>query len=261
MTVIPAQKKLLSGQFIFRKTIAIAIFLFIWQVFPSLEIINPRTLPPLSVVLTKLWQIIINGELRVHIAISLKRSVSGFSAAVVVAIPLGFMMVWSKKIHQFFNPIVQLFRNTSSLALYPVVLLIFGIGETAKFIIIFWTASWPLLISVIDGVRAVDAIYVKAAKSMSISTVALFFRVILPSTIPYILTGLRISATRSMVALVAAEMLGASSGLGYLIFDTQNKDEIDKMYAAIITLISIGMLINFGLIRLEKRLTVWKRSA
>jgi NitT/TauT family transport system permease protein len=254
-------KKALSGQFIFRKTLAIAIFLLIWQIFPSLGIISPITLPPLSEVLAKLWQISFNGELKVHIAISLKRAVGGFSAAVVVAIPLGFLMVWSRKVHQFFNPIVQLFRNTSSLALYPIVLLIFGIGETAKFIIIFWTAAWPLLISVIDGVRSVDAIYVKAAKSMSISTVALFFRVILPSTIPYILTGLRISATRSMVALVAAEMLGASSGLGYLIFDTQNKDEIAKMYAAIITLISIGMLINFGLIRLEKRLTVWKRSA
>ncbi|MDR2422003.1 MAG: ABC transporter permease [Deltaproteobacteria bacterium] len=261
MTLPLAKKKGLTAQFVFRKTVAIATFLFIWQVFPTLEIISPRTLPPLSVVLTKLWQTIASGEMRIHIAISLKRALSGFSAAVAVAIPLGFLMVWSKKVHQFFNPIVQLFRNTSSLALYPVVLLIFGIGETAKFIIIFWTAAWPLLISVIDGVRAVDAIYVKAAKSMSISTVALFFRVILPSTIPYILTGLRISATRSMVALVAAEMLGASSGLGYLIFDTQNKDEIDKMYAAIITLISIGMILNFGLIRLERRLTVWKRSA
>ncbi|MDR1873025.1 MAG: ABC transporter permease [Deltaproteobacteria bacterium] len=261
MTIKAGKKSFLSGELVFRKTIVIAILLLIWQVFPSLGVINPRTLPPLSAVLAKLWQIIINGELSVHIAISLKRAASGFAAAVVVAVPLGFLMVWSKKIHQFFNPIVQLFRNTSSLALYPIVLLIFGIGETAKFIIIFWTAAWPLLISVIDGVRAVDAIYIKAAKSMSVSTVALFFRVILPSTIPYILTGLRISATRSMVALVAAEMLGASSGLGYLIFDTQNKDEIDKMYAAIITLISIGMFINLGLMRLEKSLTVWKRSA
>jgi NitT/TauT family transport system permease protein len=210
--------------------------------------------------LAELWRISFNGELKVHVAISLKRSISGYFAAVTVAIPLGFMMVWSRKVHQFFNPIVQLFRNTSSLALYPVVLLIFGIGETAKFIIIFWTASWPLLISVIDGVRAVDAIYVKAAKSMSISTVALFFRVILPSTIPYILTGLRISATRSMVALVAAEMLGASSGLGFLIFDTQHKDEYAKMYASIITLITMGMTVNFGLSNLEKKLTVWKRS-
>jgi NitT/TauT family transport system permease protein len=241
--------------------VAIGTFLLIWQIFPTLGIISPRTLPPLSEVLARLWEISFNGELKVHIAISLKRSLTGYLAAVTVAIPLGFMMVWSKKVHQFFNPIVQLFRNTSSLALYPVVLLIFGIGETAKFIIIFWTAAWPLLISVIDGVRAVDVIYVKAAKSMSISTLALFFRVILPSTIPYILTGLRISATRSMVALVAAEMLGASSGLGFLIFDTQHKDEIAKMYAAIITLISMGMLVNFGLARLEKRLTVWKRSS
>ncbi|MDR2141982.1 MAG: ABC transporter permease [Deltaproteobacteria bacterium] len=237
------------------------MFLLIWQIFPTLEIISPRTLPPLSEVLTRLWEISTNGELKVHIAISLKRALIGYFAAVFTAIPLGFLMVWSRKVNQFFNPIVQLFRNTSSLALYPVVLLLFGIGETAKLIIIFWTAAWPLLISVIDGVRAVDAIYVKAAKSMSISTVSLFFRVILPSTIPYIVTGLRISATRSMVALVAAEMLGASSGLGFLIFDTQHKDEIDKMYAAIITLISLGMLVNFGLASLEKKLTVWKRSA
>ncbi|MDR1085768.1 MAG: ABC transporter permease [Deltaproteobacteria bacterium] len=261
MGTTKTKKKLLSGRLIFRRTAVIGLLLLSWQVLPSLDIISPRTLPPLSEVLARLWEIAGSGELKVHMAISLKRAFTGFTAAVIVAVPLGFLMVWSKKVHQFFNPIVQLFRNTSSLALYPIVLLIFGLGETAKFIIIFWTAAWPLLISVIDGVRAVDAIYVKAAKSMSISTAALFFRVILPSTVPYILTGLRISATRSMVALVAAEMLGASSGLGFLIFDTQHKDEIAKMYAAIIILISLGMLVNFALGQLEARLSAWKRSA
>jgi NitT/TauT family transport system permease protein len=260
MTVAKRQK-LLTGPYIFRKSIVIGMLLLVWQIFPTLGLINPRTLPPLSEVVMRFWEILLSGELKIHMAISLKRALIGFLSAVILSIPLGFLMVWSRIIHQFFNPIVQLFRNTSSLALYPIVLLIFGIGETAKFIIIFWTASWPLLISVIDGVKAVEAIYIKAAKSMSISTVSLFFRVILPSTLPYILTGLRISATRSMVALVAAEMLGASSGLGYLIFDTQHKDEIAKMYAAIITLIATGMLVNAFLAMLEKRLTVWKRPA
>ncbi|MDR1395190.1 MAG: ABC transporter permease [Deltaproteobacteria bacterium] len=256
-----AAARIFTPRFVFRKTVVIGILLILWQILPSLEIVSPRTLPPLTQVLEKLREIAGSGELKIHLAISLKRALSGFLAAVITAVPLGFLMVWSRKVHQFFNPVVQLFRNTSSLALYPAVLLIFGIGETAKFIIIYWTAAWPLLISVIDGVRAVDAIFIKAAKSMSISSPALFFRVILPSSVPYILTGLRISATRAMVALVAAEMLGASSGLGYLIFDTQHKDEIGKMYAAIIILISLGMMVNLCLRLLEKRLTSWKKSA
>ncbi|MDR3349556.1 MAG: ABC transporter permease [Acidaminococcales bacterium] len=241
-----------------KKSAVICFVLFLWQVGPSLGIIDERTLPSFLRVLSEWLKIMFSGELPEHIYISLQRSLAGFFLAVATAIPLGVAMGWFNRVNRIFNPIVQLFRNTASLALYPVVLLIFGLGETAKIGIIFWGALWPLLINTIEGVNAVSPIYIKAARTMNVSTFQLFVKVVLPASIPFILTGLRISATRSIVVLVAAEMLGASSGLGYLIFDAQHKEEIEKMYSAIITLISLGMIVNLLLVKLERKLTVWK---
>ncbi|BAH07522.1 ABC transporter permease [Clostridium kluyveri] len=205
-----------------------------------------------------MWQLIISGSLFENVFVSLKRSAAGFALALLVAIPLGLVIGWFKKFERFIDPLLQIFRQTSALALFPVFILVFGIGETSKIAIIFWGVQWPILISTIEGVKNVDPILIKSARSMGASQFTIFRKVILPSAFPSIITGIRLSATSAILVLIAAEMMGASSGLGYLLYDTQVKYQIPKMYAAIITMSLIGIIVNYTIVAFENRVTKWK---
>lgn len=242
----------------FKRVIVIGILIAIWQALPSAGIIDARSLPPFSEVIKGLVQLIVSGELADDLQASLQRSVSGFVLATTVAIPLGFLMGWFKRFERIADPLIQICRNTATLALYPVFILVFGLGELSKIGIIFWGSIWPILINTIEGVRSVEPILIKAAKSMSTPNLTLFRKVIFPAAVPSIITGLRISATRAVVILVAAEMLGAQAGLGFLIFDARNKYEVPTMYAGILILIMLGMTVNYLIVGLEKQVTRWK---
>jgi NitT/TauT family transport system permease protein len=146
------------------------------------------------------------------------------------------------------------------LALYPLFILLFGLGETSKVAIIFWGAVWPILLNTIEGVRGVEPLFVKTAYSMGASKRILFTRVILPATFPTIFTGIRLSASRSFFILVAAEMMGSSSGLGHLVFFSEANLRIAEMYCGILMLIILGVAINYILVTLEKRITRWKEE-
>ncbi len=242
----------------FKSVAAIGTVLVLWQLLPVAGFIDARSLPPFSDVVKGLVKIIVSGELLGHFVASFHRSLLGFVLAVGFAIPLGIFMGWFKRFESIVDPLIQLCRNTATLALYPVFILIFGLGELSKIGIIFWGSVWPILINTIDGVKTVDPLLIKSARSMAVSRLALFRKVILPAAVPAIITGLRISATRSIIILVAAEMLGASAGLGFLIFDARHKYQVEKMYAGIIVLVILGMTINYLIVKMENHLTRWK---
>lgn len=244
----------------FEKSIAIIMVLLIWEVLPRIGIVDSQSLPPFTSVIMGLFRLIFSGEIFVHLAVSLQRSLLGFVLSVAVALPLGIFMGWFKRFEQIVDPLLQVCRNTSVLALYPVFILAFGLGEFSKLAIIFWGTVWPILINTIEGVKGTDPLLIKAAKSMGASQRTLFLRIIFPSALPLILTGFRLSAARSVLILVAAEMLGADSGLAYLIFHSEEKLEIPEMYASIISIAILGLLINYILVLLEKRFTFWKEQ-
>jgi len=154
--------------------------------------------------------------------------------------------------------LLELFRNTAALALLPVFILILGIGETSKVSIIIYACSWPLLLNTISGVKNVDPLLIKSAKSMGLSPIRLFQRVILPASVPTIFTGIRLAGASSILVLVAAEMVGAKAGLGYLINYAQYNFQVPNMYAGIITISGLGLLFNLTLVKLENHFTAWK---
>jgi NitT/TauT family transport system permease protein len=168
-------------------------------------------------------------------------------------------MGWFQKLEEYLDPLLQIFRNTSVLALFPVFILVFGLGELSKSAIVFWGCIWPSLLNTISGVKGVDPLLIKSARSMGISVLKLFQKVILPAALPEIMTGIRLSAGVAIIILVAAEMLGATRGLGYFIFYAQQKYAIPDMYAGIVTISILGVLINFLLVKLENRIAAWKR--
>ncbi len=242
------------------KTAPILAVLLIWELAPRIGLADPFVLPAFSKVIQGLIRLSLKGEMLRHIGASLERAGGGFALAIGFSIPLGIFMGWFKKLERIVNPLLELGRNTPVLALYPVFILFFGVGEVSKVAIIFWGTIWPTLLNTIGGVKNVDPLLIKSARSMGVSIITLFRKVILPAATPSILTGLRLSAATAILILVAAEMLNASAGLGFMIFYYESRYEIPEMYSGIILLSVLGVAVNYLLTTLEKHLTKWKEQ-
>ncbi|MGO2542661.1 MAG: ABC transporter permease [Specibacter sp.] len=244
------------------KSAAIILFLALWELGPThLASASTRVfLPPLHEVLIAGAGLIATGQLQTHIAASLTRSGAGFSIAVVLGISLGLVIAWYRPLHSFLNPLLELFRNTAALALLPVFTLLLGIGEESKITIVAFAAFFPVLLNTIAGVRTVDPLLVRAARSLGLGSLSLFWKVILPSAVPTIFTGIRMAGTSAILVLIAAEMVGAKAGLGYLITNAQSSFLIPQMYAGILTVSLLGLLVNILLVAAEKHFSRWRTS-
>jgi NitT/TauT family transport system permease protein len=243
-----------------KRIAAIAVLVAIWEIFPRLGVVERTFLPPLSEVIEAWWRLLLSGDLGEHIRASLSRSLTGFVLAILLSIPLGLLVGWYTRLAEILGPVLEIFRNTAALALLPVFVLILGIGETSKVALVIYSCSWPILLNTISGVKNVDPLLIKSAKSMGLSSLKLFQKVILPASVPTIFTGVRLAGAYSILVLVAAEMVGAKAGLGYLINYAQYNFQVPEMYAGIITISVLGLAFNQLLVTLERRFTAWKST-
>ncbi|OAD84333.1 ABC transporter permease [Comamonas thiooxydans] len=240
------------------RSACVLLFFAIWEFLPRAGLVNSAFLSPPSAVLAAIVQLAQTGQLGKHVAASLQRSLAGLILAVVAGVALGLLMGVVRRFEAFVDPLLQLFRQVSALALFPVFLLFFGIGEASKIAIIFWAAFWPVLLNTISGVKQVEKLLIHSALSMGASHGFIFFKVILPAAAPSIFTGIRLAGAYSITALVAAEMIGSHAGLGFLTLNSQEIFQIPSMYAGIVLLAILGLALNYGLALLEKRLTRWR---
>ncbi|MGW5158729.1 ABC transporter permease [Nonomuraea wenchangensis] len=241
-------------------TVAVLLLLAAWEILPRTGVVDPVFVPPLSDDLAAWYDLLVTGSLPEHLAASLGRSLAGFGLAVVLAIPLGLLIGWYRPVADLLTPLLELFRNTSAVALLPVFTLILGIGEPAKVSFVLYACSWPILLNTISGVKTVEPLLVKSARSMGLGPVRLFQKVILPAAVPAIFTGVRLAGATSILVLLFAEMVGAKAGLGYLILDTQSSFRIPDMYAGIITISVLGLLLNLLLVAAERRFSTWRTT-
>jgi len=242
----------------FSRSAAVLVFLAIWEIAPRIGLVESAFLPPLSKVLRTGSQLVLNGQLISHIGASLSRSLIGFGLALVLAVPLGLAIGWFKRLGDWLNPLLELFRNTAALALLPVFLLLLGIGESSKIALVLYSCSWPILLNTITAVRNVDPLLIKSARTMGLSNLELLRKVVLPAAVPAVFVGVRLAAAHSLLVLVAAEMVGAKAGLGYLIIYSQYNFQIPHMYVGIITIAILGLAVSRGLVLLERRFTRWQ---
>lgn len=240
--------------------IGIVIFLALWEALPRLGIVSDAYLSPPSAVVASIAQLVDTGQLWKHLAASLQRSLWGLLLASFFGVVLGLLIGSSKRLAAIVDPVLQLFRQTSAFALFPVFILFLGIGELSKVAIIFWASFWPVLLSTVSGVKQVDRLLVNSALSMGASQRFIFFKVVLPASLPSIFTGVRLAGAYSITALVAAEMIGAHSGLGFLTLNSQETFQIPTMYAGILLLAVLGLLLNYLLALLERRLLRWRKG-
>jgi NitT/TauT family transport system permease protein len=237
---------------------AIFAFLGLWELLPRIGVVDPVYLPTFSETFKTLILGILSGQILVDAGVSSLRALGGFALAMVVAVPLGFLMGRYSQFEKYTDLLIQTLRNTSTFALFPIFLLLFGLGETSKIAIIFYAASWHILINTINGVKNVDPLFIKAAKSMGATDKDLFHKVILPASIPSIVSGARLGAKISFMVVIAAEMIGAKSGLGFYIQSSQYNFFIPQMYAGVLALAILGVIINYALVWFESKATYWK---
>ncbi|MGC5050927.1 ABC transporter permease [Micromonospora sp. DT48] len=240
------------------RSVAVLALAAVWELAPRAGLVDRVFLPPLSEVLVTWFELLRNGQLAEHVAASLTRSVAGLALAVVLAIPLGLLIGWYRPLADLLSPLLEVFRNTAALALLPVFVLILGLGETSKIALVLYACSWPILLNTIAGVKGVDPLLVRSARSMGLNHLRLFQKVILPAAVPTIFTGVRLAGAYSILVLVAAEMVGAKAGLGYLINYAQYNFAITDMYSGIITISAIGLLVNQLLVAGERRFSTWR---
>jgi sulfonate transport system permease protein len=254
---LPAAAAEVAGRLLWRYG-AILVFLLTWELASQFNVVDPSVIPPFTKVVAALVRGFIDGGLLPDLEISMARAGTAFGIAVAVAIPLGLFMGSFRRFEAFIDPLIQTFRQTSALAIYPIFILLLGLGETSKITIIFWAAFFPILLNTISGVKQVDRGLIEMARVFGASRSEVFKRVVLPAATPAIFVGLRLSGTTSLLLLVAAEMIGAKKGLGFLIINAQYNFEISLMFAAIVLLAIIGLGVNYGLLVLQGWFCLWE---
>lgn len=240
------------------RSLLLLLFLAVWEATPRLGLVDVTFLPPFSEVVAVGWQLAQTGELYEDVGASLLRALSGFLIAMVLMVPLGLLTGWYARLGDVLNQTIEIARNTAPLALLPVFILLLGIGELSKVTMVVYSCAWPLLLNTIAAVRQVDPLLVKSARTMGATPSQLFRKVILPASLPTIFVGIRLASAAAMLVLVASEMIGAKSGLGYLIINSQYSFLIPQMYFGILGITVIGLVFNAILEALERRLMRWK---
>ncbi len=235
-------------------------FFLIWEGITLIGIFSPVLLPSPIAVLEAAKDMLVTGILIPNIAASLKRVFVGFMLAVSIAVPLGIICGWYRTLLDICDPIIELFRPIPVLALLPLAILWFGIGESSKIFLIAYGSFFPIFINTLAGVRFVDPIYIQAGESLGATKLQIFYRVILMAALPNIFTGLRLGIGFAFLTIVAAEMIASESGLGYLIVDTQLTFQTDRTLVATLMFGILGYLLSTLLLQLERRMLRWNKG-
>lgn len=212
------------------------------KVFPS----------PLSVE-KGITQLIHEHVLWADIGDSLRRVAIGFTAALVIGIPLGLFLGWNPSANQVVNPTLQILRPISPIAWIPVAIIFFGIGDRAAIFLVFLGSFFPIVVACVSGVSSVPPIFRSAGRNFGLSTTQLLARVVFPAALPQILIGARIALGIAWLVVVAGEMIAVDSGLGYLVIDSRNSGKrYDLVVAAMLMIGIIGLALDFGFRKFER---------
>lgn len=223
-----------------------------------LDIIPARLLPPPSELAQTLWSLAVRGELLPHIWASLARVVAGFAIGSALAIALGLLVGISRRAEALLEPSFQALRAIPSLAWVPLLLLWLGIDETPKIVLIAIGAFFPVYLNLVAGIRDIDVKLIEVGTSSGLETTELIRHILLPASLPYLFAGLRGGLSLAWMFLVAAELIAATRGVGYLLSDGRESSRPDLVLAAILILALLGKLSDSLLRLLEQRCLRWR---
>ncbi|PZX03875.1 NitT/TauT family transport system permease protein [Psychrobacillus insolitus] len=232
------------GKKILNFSIGMLILLLVWQIIKIIGDYPEALLPsPVNVAHT-IIEMIVDGTLLVHLQVSLGRFAAGYLLAIIPAVILGMLLGRMPRIWQIVDPIIQVLRPVSPIAWSPFIVLWFGIGNMPAIVIIFIAAFFPVLLTTVAGVKKVDKNYLKIAENMEMNRLELMVKIIFPAAFPSIVSGLHLALGSAWIFLVAGEMVGAQSGLGFLIVDARNTLNLSGVLAGIIFIGLLGFILD-----------------
>lgn len=249
-------KKSLLNRFILPFMVPI-IGLFVWQVLCDRGAFQSSYLPSPLVIGQTLIELTASGELWGNLRISFLRVLEGFALGAGLGISLGLAMGLSSRMEQALSLLTGLFRPVPTIAWIPLLILWLGIGEDSKVVVIAVGSFWPVLLNVIQGVRGADPRYLEVARALEKDRWILLTRVILPSALPSLFTGLRVGMGIAWASVVGAELIAASSGIGYMIMYAREVSQPDVMLVGVAAIGLTGLLIDFLILWAERRLLKW----
>jgi len=246
------EKKILGG-------VAVAVFLIIWElVGNTFQWINPMFMSAPSLVWSAAVQLFSSGEIFNDLYISGTELFWGYFLSAAVAIPFGIMIGWYKRASYIFDPFVNAMNATPRVALLPLVIIWLGIGIFSKVGIIFLGSVFPILINTRDGVKTTPVHLLTAARSFGASEWLVFKTVVLPSTVPFILTGLRLGLGRAIVGVMVGELYAATAGIGFMITVAGATFQTDKVFVGVLVFALTGMIGMALLTKVERRFDKWR---
>ena len=218
------------------------VFAVVWESFARSGVFSPALSPPLESVAVALWDMVVKGVLFKHVGYTLLRILLGLGAAALIALPIGLWMGRSRRVERFVLPLVSILSPIPSIAWVPVFILWFGLGDAAAVALVFYAATFPIILNTWTGVKSVNRIWIRAAEAMGATPPDLFRKVVLPGAMPFVIAGLRQGFARSWIAVVGGEMIAATSwGLGFAIFDAREFLNTDVMLANLFVIGVLGL--------------------
>jgi taurine transport system permease protein len=238
------------------------IILGAWYIVTRMGIFSSTLVPSPYKVWTTFLEILENGynknSLFMHLGASFRRLFGAMGIAILTSIPLGLLSGYSNKVKSIVDSIVEFYRPLPPLAYYTLLILWFGIDDTSKIILLFLAGFAPIYIACVSAVTKINEDYILSAKSLGADRKKVFFKIVLPACLPEIFTGIRTAMGVAYTTLVSAEMVAATSGIGWMVIDASNYLKSDVIFVGILIMGLTGIIIDFGLRYLEKRIVFWK---
>ena len=236
-----------------------AVFLC-WSIGSHFSLWNAYIIPPPVDVATALSQTMLDGTLAKHLLVSFYRVFTGFLTALLLATPLAVLLGMNKHWAPYFHTSLECVRHIPPLATIPILILWFGIGELPKLLIVVMATFFPIFFNTLHGVESCDNKWVEVGRSFGMDRRKIFRYVVLPAALPSVLVGMRLGLGYSWRALVGAELIAASSGIGYMILDAEQLSRPDLVIIGILTIGVMGTLIDWGFFKLAKKVVPWREG-
>ena len=238
--------------------LAVLGFFAVWEAVFLVVPLNTLFISKPSLIAVAFWELLTGGELLHDLAVSGLPFLYGFSAAVVVGVSIGVVMGWRVRVGYALDPLMTVLYASPLVALAPLIMVFFGVGLSAKTIIIFLLSVFPFIFNTAAGVRAVDRLLINVVRSLGGTERDLYLKVIIPSVLPYIVAGARYGVGRALVGILVGEFVAASEGIGYAIAKYGDLFALDKMFACIITVMVIAVILTEGIRWAERTAFPWR---
>jgi NitT/TauT family transport system permease protein len=234
-----------------------ALIVLLWYGVRSSGLVSPALVPAPHEVARR-FVALLRERLLLDIFMSTQRVFIGVTLGVLLAVPVGFLLGWYKGVRAFIDPLINFFRALPPIALIPLVIVYFGIGEPAKIIILFYASFFAGVIVMYEGIAQISPIYVRVARTLGAKDGEIFRRIIVPLTFPHLLTAVRVALGVAWATLVASELIAAQQGLGAMIQNASAFFQLDIIYVGIICIGFIALAMDVALRLLTKRLVAWQ---